>query len=357
MTSSDAIDSDLERLVDRADLDELVRRIDELCATRDWESLFRLRTLTRSAVSTGRQVWPATTLAEYRLALHAPATWASRVLSEDASRFSIGPLTEVVAQNHSWPELADHLEVGPQRALVAYERAIRGETITEDHSMGLQPILDIPFSLQEWEPRYQPPLYSDGGVDQPCPSDNWSHTWSTLTVGDNVAAEILEDDQTDDALRRLVEPWTANSAGRAHCVIVEGDEAAALAAQGCTSADGVDITSLSSDQAIQWLTWCGASGGVHGRRRGMASGRFGTWWLLAALGGVIDDWDHLHHCGELSATLADIARTMSWSRWRTAHRHAYELSLLAHDHQEGITIALSASDDAFASSATANTSD
>lgn len=355
MTSSEAIDPDLERLVDRADLDELVRRIDQLCSQRDWESLFQLRTLTRAAITTGRQVWPATTLAEYRLALLAPAAWASRVLHENASRFSIGPLTEVIAQNHAWSELAAHLEAGPQRDFVAYERALRGDVVNDDASVMPQPILDIPHLIQTWEPRYLPPVYSDSEVDHPCPIDQWSHTWTTLKVESSSSVEVLDDEFTQDALRRLVEPWTAHSAGQAQSIVVEGNEAAALIALNLDEIEGsgvVDITPLTSEQALHWLTWCGASGGVHGRRRGMASGRFSAWWLLAALGGLIDDWDSLHDTGELSTALARTLDSLSWSRWRTPHRFAYELSLLVHNTDEGITIALSASDDAFATSTT-----
>ena len=47
------------------------------------------------------------TLAEYRLALRAPAEWAAPMIADGAGLFTIGPLTEVIAQEHSWQELAD----------------------------------------------------------------------------------------------------------------------------------------------------------------------------------------------------------------------------------------------------------
>ena len=37
-------DDELDRLVDRADLDGLVRLIDGRCASRDWDGLLRVRT-------------------------------------------------------------------------------------------------------------------------------------------------------------------------------------------------------------------------------------------------------------------------------------------------------------------------
>lgn len=349
MSRSDSVNNELERLVDRADLDELVRFIDALCANRDWESLFRLRSLTRSAITTGRQVWPATTLAEYRLALLAPAEWASQVLREDSSRFSIGPLTEVIAQNHHWSELVPFLEPGPQRDFVAYERAMRGDVVNGDESSGDRTVLDIPLIIQSWEPDYLLPTYSDIGVDHPCPADRWNHTWAPLRVDLNVeVAEVIDDEDTDDALHRLVEPWVTHSTGRAQSIVVEGNETDAFGALGF---ENVEIAPLTSQQVLHWLTWCGASGGVHGRRRGMAAGRFSAWWLLAALGGILDEWDELQIAGELSSTLSEVIQSMEWSRWRTSHRYAYELSLIGRDKNQGLTIVLRAYDDALTASA------
>ena len=66
-----------------ADLDGLVRLVDTFCTNADWPSLLSCATR-RAAVTTGRQLWPAATLAEYRLALWAPAEWATQVLDEDS---------------------------------------------------------------------------------------------------------------------------------------------------------------------------------------------------------------------------------------------------------------------------------
>ena len=92
---------DLDAIIHRADLDGLVRLVDTLCAEANWPLLLELRNRSRAAVTTGRQLWPAATLAEYRLALWAPAEWATQVLDEESGRFTIGPLTEVVAAEPS----------------------------------------------------------------------------------------------------------------------------------------------------------------------------------------------------------------------------------------------------------------
>ncbi|MFM7125845.1 MAG: hypothetical protein ACKOYO_03150 [Actinomycetota bacterium] len=337
--ASGPLGDDLERVVDRADLDELVRRIDALCASRQWQELYRLRSLTRAAITTGRQVWPATTLAEYRLALLAPAEWACRILNEDTSRFGIGPLTEVVAQNHVWSDVADLLDPGPRRELVAHERALRGdEVVATDHM-----VLDLPPARQWWEPDYDFPTYGDSDVSHPNPLDGVNVDWRPVSLGEPNPGSVLDDEDTDDAVRRLVEPWTTTSDGRARAVVVEGKPVDALAH---LSLDSVEIADLDAEQAVHWLVWCGASGGAHGRRRGMASGRFGAWWLLAAMGGFVEAWDDLHHRRELSRAVADTVSELKWSRWRSIDRHGYELRLCAHNPGEGISFALSAHDDA-----------
>ena len=111
-------DEDLQDLIHAADLDGLVRMIDNRCASRDWEGLLRVRDRSRSAVKSGRQLWPAATLAEYRIALLAPPPFVGIVLDEAdglAGRFTTGPLTEVAAQHHTWIDLEG--EVGRAHTL------------------------------------------------------------------------------------------------------------------------------------------------------------------------------------------------------------------------------------------------
>ena len=120
-------------------------------------------------VGTGRQLWPAATLAEYRLALLAPADWAAGVLDEGSGRFTIGPLTEVVAQDHTWAELAPLLEPGPRAAIVAHERALRGEVIDDESVAGLPDVLDLPYRVAGFEPDYPLAVYHDAGAEFPSP--------------------------------------------------------------------------------------------------------------------------------------------------------------------------------------------
>lgn len=330
--SADRHDDELDELIHRADLDGLVRLVDGLCASREWAQLLRLRDRARAAVRTGRQLWPAATLAEYRLALWAPPEWAARVLDEDSGRFSIGPLTEVVAQHHSWAELAGEVETGPRRAFVAHERVVRGEAVD---ATGLVDVLEIPFRLEPWEPVYCVAEYGDGGLDAPSPALPPPGAFHEVTAPDGTVRPV-DDQQVDLAVRQLVEPWTTSSNGHAEVVCVEGTVTGALAALGVRHGR---IAPLTAEQAIAWLAWAGASGGAHGRRRGAALGRFGAWWLLAALGDLLDEWppdpDEL---GRLAAGLR-------WWWWDAGEpRLGWELQLAVEDRDEGYAWALSAHD-------------
>ena len=314
------VDDELDVLIARADLDGLVRLIDARCTTRDWDGLVRVRNRSRAALESGRQIWPAATLAEHRLALLADPEHAALVLDEDSGRFAIGPLTEVVAQNHTWSQLAPHLPVGPRRSFVAYERALRGDSITDD----VFAALDIPIALCDWETEYSLPTYHDVGVEAPSPADTWTHEWSTVST--IASAEIVDDSWVSDAFRSLVEPWTSSSNGRAESIVVDGGPGAALAALGLSTAQLAPLTPV---EALDWLAWCGSSGGAHGRRRGTASGRFSAWWMLAALGGLVDDWDELRDAGELSTLLGETLHGATWWRFHDGARpHAYEMSIV-----------------------------
>jgi hypothetical protein len=81
-TERNVADDRLDELIHRGDLDALVRMIDDRCSARDWSGLLRLRDRARHAVETGRQLWPAATLAEYRLALLATPEYVAAVLDE-----------------------------------------------------------------------------------------------------------------------------------------------------------------------------------------------------------------------------------------------------------------------------------
>jgi hypothetical protein len=324
-------DEDLDGLIHRVDLDGLVRLIDARCESRDWAGLLRVRDRARHALSTGRQVWPAATLAEYRLALLAPPEWAAIVLDEEAGRFTIGPLTEVVAQHHAWAELAPLLPAAPRTVFVAHERALRGEVVD---TSGLPDVLDVPASIRAWEPEYALAIYHDADAEFPTPSVPRAVSPVEVRAG----AERLDDEVVELAVRQLVDAWITGSNGRVEVVCVEGDAAGALGAMGLARAR---VAPMSAPEAIAWLAWAGASGGAHGRRRGAASGRAAAWWVLGALGDLHDEWP------PSDDAVADVLGDLRWWWWDADEPvSGWRLQLAIEDVASGVAWALTARDDA-----------
>lgn len=326
-------DDQLDELIHRADLDGLVRMIDDRCSARDWDGLLRLRDRSRHAVDTGRQLWPAATLAEYRLALLAPPSFVAAVLDESdglSGRFTIGPLTEVAAQLHTWADLSQTLDRGPRAAFVAQERMLRGETIPPADADELPPVLEVPYALQPWEPTYALATYTDNGAEFPAP--DLPDDWNPIEEAD---AERLDDD-VELAVHQLVEPWLASSNGQLDVACVDGDVAAAIGTLGVRRARVVPIE---PQVALSWLAWAGASGGAHGRRRGAASGRFAAWWVLAAIGDVTADWPVPPD--ELGA----LASELVWYRWDAFEPAiGWSLQLAVADPASGVAWAITARD-------------
>lgn len=331
-------DQELDDLIQVVDLDGLVGIVDARCDAGDWAGVLRLRDRCSAAtVETGRQLWPAATLAEYRLALLAPDEWAATVLDGESGRFTIGPLSEVAAVGHTWAGLAPHLDAVPIATFIAHERAIRGEAIPAAELTVLPPVLDIPAALQPWEPAYPVSSYSHVGAEHPEPDTAPDISGDLVTVSTPEHVTIVDDDATDLAVRQLLEAWTATSTGRAESVCVEGDHLAALAALGVRSARVARITAT---EAIARLAWAGASGGAQGRRRGMAIGRFSAWWLLGAIGDLYDEWPPNNDDVEV------LLASLRWYRW-DAHEPAggWRLQLVVEDVEEGFAWAINASDD------------
>ena len=319
----------LDDLIRSADLDGLVRHVDDTCSSHDWEHLVRIRNEARSAVNTGRQLWPIATLANYRLALWAPAEFAVRSLDDTARTFMPGPVSEILAVHHRWEDLDEHLAPGHDRSLVAYERALRGDEIDDDEPA----VLDIPITPQWWEPLYSLAIYTDDGL-QFDPVDI-SATQVILTAAH---AEAISDN-TVDVFRRMMEPWTAQSNGTAHAAVAEGGVEEALGALGLSSAGITDITHL---EALQLLGWGASSGGAHGKRRGAATGRSEAWWLLATFTGLDEDWP----CD--AEELGEVIETLNFSVFRNEEVSGagWGLHMIIVDPEEGLTVALSANDHA-----------
>lgn len=273
----------LGELLQRGDLDGLVREVDRLAATEDWDGLLVLRGRCHAAAhELGKQLWGPAQYAEYRLALHAPGPLAAAVVTPGAARFALGPLTEVVAQEHRFAELADHLDV-VVAAVVAQERVLRGEDLRDDPRAALD-LAGLPGVLQPWEPdytlcTYRPAERIDGSPQLQAGEPRLAET----PPGRPRPAGALE-----RALSELVAPWASASEGEVHVVSVDGDAAAAVAA---VVAGTAHLRRIGSGDAMAAMAWAAASGGARGRRRGGAAGRAAAWWVAQVATGVLDPDD------------------------------------------------------------------
>jgi hypothetical protein len=268
-----------EQLVHDGDPDELVRAVDRWCARQDWEAVLGLRDRCLAAAhELGRQLWGPAQYAEYRLALEAPAPLACAVVRPGAARFALGPLTEVLAQDHPWAEMAPHLDPPVVAATVAQERVLRGDDLTGDDRAHPHE-LELPLVLQPWEPTYALPTYRaaelvEGG---PPPPSGWQ------VVPDPRPGRPHDAGGLAAALRDVVAPWEEQSTGEVHVVAVAGSAAAAVAA---LLPGTVRVAPLTVAQAFDHLAWAGASGGARGRRRGLAAGRAAAWWVAHRAAGL-----------------------------------------------------------------------
>jgi hypothetical protein len=294
------MDDPLPVAVERGDLDELVRLVDGLCASREWDRVMELRDRCVQAIERGRQLWPVAAHAEYRLALEAPGRWAARVLVEGAGRFAPGPLPEVAASTHEWEDLAPHAPPGPLAVVTAHERVVRGEDLT-GHSLPGPAVLDLPLRLAEWEPAYDVAHYRPDGADFPGPPPR-----ALNRVEVPPRAPAGRQDPATAALVDAVRAWTEGSEGRAEAIAVRGDALAAIAALG---RDRVRIAELEPAAALRMLGWAGASGGAHARRPGAAAGRFAAWWAGAAMTRLLERWPV--DAAELGEALA----RLRWYAW------------------------------------------
>jgi hypothetical protein len=310
------LDGWLDPLIDRVDIDGLIRAVEDLCSQRAWPYLLALRDRCRRAAERGRQLWPIAALAEYRLCLLGPAGLVAAVLENNTGWPVFGPLTEVAASRLAWADLAPHLGSGPLRAFVAHERIIRGEALDDadfdDH------VLDLPRRLQSWEPAYPLAVYHPERLEFDEPA--WPPLTATRPTGDPVDVLEIDDELIVDAVRDVVQPWTADSNGRCEIIAVEGE---ALDAIGALGVHRVQLAEVDLATALAHTVWAAASGGAHGRRRGAARARFAAWWLMAALIDRIEEWplppDQLHaEAGQLRWYLWDAGEPRTGWQWRMA---------------------------------------
>lgn len=301
-------------LIEGGDLDELVRHVDHLCFAEDWDGLVELRDRSRKAFERGRQLWPVASLAEYRLALEAPAPWAAAVVVPGAGRFALGPLPEVAAQDHRWADLAPHLPRTPEATFVAHERVVRGEDLSGDERVD-RTALELPLRVEPWEPEYPVAVYRPDEAQFPERPSATAVAAAAATVELPAPAQEVDDPEACTALVELAGAWVTESNGHARAIAVAGDAVAALATLGASGAGPpahLGLAPVPVEDALAAMAWTAASGGAHGRRRGMAAGRFGAWWAATALSIGLDRWP------PAPDALGEALTALRWFRWQPA---------------------------------------
>lgn len=316
-------------LIEAADLNALLRVVDGLAATREWDQLVELADRCDEAVERGKQLWPIASHIDYRLALEAPPEYAAGVLESVASRWSHGPLTEVVASTHTWAELVPHLDDPVVAAYVAQERVLRGEDLSGDGRAHPE-VLEMPQRLIAWEPSYPLATFGRDHVEVA----EVAEPRAPLTRVDTRPGAELDDPELVGALLDLVTPWTTESNGAARAVVVEGD---AVAAASLLTYGTLLVGPLSAAEAFQRIAWAAASGGAHGRRRGSALGRHMAW----NLGSLLVDMSWPPPPIPFGTSLSEL----SWSRWDEGPpSEGWSLRIAVENRSEEWAAALAATD-------------
>jgi hypothetical protein len=312
--------------IEATDFTTLQRIIDGHCETRDWDALATLRVHCRHALERGKQLWAVEEQIRYRLALEAPGEIAGGVVEEGPARFTLGPLTEVAASTHTWTELEPWLGPGPWRSTVAHERAVRGEDLEDQGIDGS--VFEIPLRLQPWEPTYRVAEYKADRVEQASPDP-------TPLEPVDLPSGVPRADEAEsvDALRLITAAWVEQSSGRAETVVVEGNALEAIGALGLRHAS---IARVSPGEALAWLAWAASVGGLHGRRRGAAAGRFAAWWAAAHLCAV--EWP------PAPVDLGSAIPELDWFLWSDGTTDGWRLNLAVADADHGLAWATSAVD-------------
>ncbi len=236
---------------------------------------------------------------------------------------------------HTWSSLAPFVPstAGPLGAICAHERVVRGEDLSGVD--GIDPtVLETSLRLEPWEGPYAVAEYHPHRAEFPFPSLAVPSFAVSTPRRDEVTA--FEETEGRRALLDLAAAWTTESDGRAEAVAVRGSAASALGALGVRRGR---LAELDSASALALMAWTAASGGAHGRRRGMAAGRFAAWWAVAAIGGLTEDWP-------LPAeVVGETAAELRWYRWDAGEPETgWACRIAVEDPAEDLAWALAATD-------------
>lgn len=320
--------SSLEDLLESAQPNPLLRRVDGLCDLRAWDELVDLAVRCREAYERGKQLWPIAEHIDYRLALEGPARYAASVLNPTAGRFAFGPLTEVAASTHTFDDLLAWVPSPQVAGVLAAERVLRGEVLTGRDDAHPE-VLELPLRLEPWEPPYGVATYKAHELQAPAPEMR-----PLELAWEGGGGEPLDEPEVLRALLELVSPWVSGSGGQAEATVVDGGAPDAVAGLG---EHQVRAGEIAGADALALMGWAAASGGAYGRRRGAAAGRSAAWWAAVALCDL--DWPV-----DPAVLGAELAR-LRWYRWEPPDlAGGWHLHLAVEDPDDGWAAAIRAED-------------
>lgn len=292
-------DPALAEVVDRGDLDDLIREVDRRVGNQDWPGLGRLIVRARRSHERGRQLWPAATYASHCMALAAPAEWAVASVFDGLGTLGLGPLTEVAGIKHTWAELEPWLPETAERYVIAHERGLRGDLDVSgpEHAIGgpADPFEHDP-ALGAWEIDQVPADYTAWECSAPRPplrplAQLEIHAGTGRDTGRATGLDQPSDPSLtapgERSLHHLVAAWDGDGVRR---LVTAGEGDLARVIGSLTFGETVSATNVSASAAIADWTWIASSGGPQGRRRGGAIGRFDALWTAASILGHDEDW-------------------------------------------------------------------
>ena len=181
------------------------------------------------------------------------------------------------APPHVSPRCAAHVPPGPRLGFVAHERVAARRA--RRCRRACWTCWRSRSSCSRGSRSTAWPTYTDEGIDAPAPEVPPAQAFRPAAV--RAAATRVDDDTVTSAVRQLVEPWTASSDGHAEVACVEGDADDAVAALGVPGR----TAGTTVGRSTRWRGWRGQAPAAAHTDGGAAAalGRFGAWWLAAAL--------------------------------------------------------------------------
>ena len=321
----------LDRLITRADVDGLIGLVDQLGTAGDWEGL----ATTAERVPLGGE-HRASALAgdgPRRVPPRAGGAGAVGRPRAGGGRRPVLPRPAVGGGGVD-PRVGrarSPRHPGPLRSFVAHERVLRGEDL-RGADVDAQ-VLDLPLVVAPWEPAY--------------PLADYQTTEATFPSPDRPALQPV-------TLRTPGRSGRRRRGGR-RPPRPRGGVAARLQRPGRhrrrrgrprgrhrrPRRAGARVAEVEAGEAMAWMAWAAASGGAHGRRPGLAHGRFAAWWAVASLLGIRDDWPLDPE------DLGSAASELRWFLWDAYEPvTGWQLQVAVWDPADGLAWAISARDQA-----------